>query len=159
MTASAYCECRAEATAPRGSLALLKDGGRLARRTVFTPHGQRIHHFGGEDGDDRRFEESVAGGERKNVVAQAQGQGGRQDHDVEVTGVIGHHDERSRVRQVFAAGDFDALGKFEDAVDPPPPEIAGNEAHQAAFTPHGFASCFGVETEIVSGLIVPIVHD
>ena len=125
---------------------------------VFPPHGKGIHHFGGEERDDGGFKESVAGGEGQDVIAQAQRQSGGEDHNVEMAGVIGNQDKGGGVGQMLTASDFDVFGEFQNAVNPPPPEIAGDQAEQAAFADDRFAAGFALEVEVAGGLVFPVVH-
>ena len=62
---------------------------------VFPPHGQGIHHAGGEGREGGRLEKSIARGEGEDAVSQTERQGGSQDQRIEVAGVVGDDNEWS----------------------------------------------------------------
>jgi len=66
--------------------------------------------------------------------------------------MIGHHNERSRIRQVLASSNLDAFGQPQDAPHPPPPQIPRDQADQAAFAVDGFQSVALVKSEIMRRL-------
>ncbi len=125
---------------------------------VLSPHRQRVQHPRREGGDGWGFEEGIAGGEREDAVSQPKGQSRRQDHYVQVAGMIGDQNKRGSQRKVLSPDDLDAFSEPQDAPDPPPPEVAANEANETAFAfdrahPIGFT-----DAKVLGRFIFPIVH-
>jgi len=102
--------------------------------TVLPPHGEGVHHAGGEGGDGRRFEESVTGGEGKDAISQGELQSSRQDQDIKVAGVVSDNNERSGPGKMFASDDLDPFSEPEDAAHPPPPETPADQPDETSLS-------------------------
>jgi len=125
---------------------------------ILPPHGEGVDHAGGEGGDGRSFEEGVAGREGEDAISQAQRQGGRQDQDIKVAGVVGDHNERRRRGEMLASEDLDAFSEPEDTAHPPPPEIAADQPEQTALAFYGTQTFGFGHAEILGGFILPFFH-
>jgi len=126
--------------------------------TILPPHRQRVQHAGSESRDGRGFEECITGGERENAVSQPKGQSSRQDHHVEMTGMVGHNDKGRGRWKILSPQDFEVFGESENPPDPPPPEVAGDETNEAAFAFDRAHSVRLTDAKVMSRLIFPIVH-
>ena len=72
--------------------------------------------------------------------------------------MIGHHHKRRGGGQVFPSGDLDVLGQPENNPHPPPPHVPTDNAYEAALSLNGPKAFTLGQTQVPSGLVLPVIH-